>query len=215
MSIETLCPGCGRKLRVAAEHAGKQARCPLCNAIYTVSAAESATDIPSDPAAATQSWRMRSPEGQTYGPVERTELDRWVSEGRVTADCELHCEGTGRWQGAAEVYAALRPQAQTAAAATAESPEAQRRYRYMESHRGVLILALGILSWVSCPIFGIVAWVLGNRDLREMRAGRMDPSGMRLTQAGQILGMIHAIIVMAVIVLGAFVLLASFVMSQL
>jgi hypothetical protein len=38
-----------------------------------------------------------------------------------------------------------------------------------------------------------MAWVMGSSDLREMRSGRMDPSGMGLTQAGQILGMIYAI----------------------
>ena len=38
MPIEALCPGCGRKLRVADEHAGRQARCPMCQAIYTVPA---------------------------------------------------------------------------------------------------------------------------------------------------------------------------------
>ena len=215
MSFETICPGCGRKLRVAAEHAGKQARCPLCNAIYTVSEGELATVDESEQVAATQQWRMRAPEGQTYGPVAKEELDRWVSEGRVTADCQLHCDGTGQWQGADEVYSALRPQSQATTAAGPESSTTSRRYRHTEAHRGILILAWGILSWVSCPIFGIIAWVLGNRDLREMRAGRMDPSGMGLTQAGQILGMIHAIILMGAIIVGAFVLLVSVVMSLL
>ena len=55
--------------------------------------------------------------------------------------------------------------------------------------RGWIVLALGILGFGCFPL-GIVAWVLGNRDLREMRAGRMDPSGIGLTTAGQILGII-------------------------
>jgi hypothetical protein len=61
-------------------------------------------------------------------------------------------------------------------------------------HRGGMILAFGILSWVLCFIFGIVAWVMGNADLAEMRAGRMDPSGEGLTQAGRILGMVHILL---------------------
>ena len=65
--------------------------------------------------------------------------------------------------------------------------------RYLRPHRGGAILALGILSWVICCICGIVAWSMGNNDLREMEAGRMDPSGRGLTQAGRIVGMISVI----------------------
>jgi hypothetical protein len=72
----------------------------------------------------------------------------------------------------------------------------------MRPHRGGMILAFGILSWVLCFIFGIVAWVMGNNDLAEMRAGRMDPSGEGLTQAGRIVGMVHIILSLAFIVLG-------------
>ena len=57
-------------------------------------------------------------------------------------------------------------------------------------HRGVMILVFGILGIVCCLIFGIIAWVMGNGDLREMDAGRMDPSGRGLTQAGKILGIV-------------------------
>lgn len=57
-------------------------------------------------------------------------------------------------------------------------------------HRGVMILVFGILGLVCCVIFGIIAWVMGNGDLREMDAGRMDPSGRGLTQAGKICGII-------------------------
>ena len=35
MPIDTVC-NCGKRLRVADEHAGKKARCPQCGAIYVV-----------------------------------------------------------------------------------------------------------------------------------------------------------------------------------
>lgn len=57
-------------------------------------------------------------------------------------------------------------------------------------HRGVLILVLGILSIVCCFICGIIAWVLANGDLKEMAAGRMDPSGEGMTKAGKICGIV-------------------------
>jgi hypothetical protein len=80
----------------------------------------------------------------------------------------------------------------------------------MKAHRGVLILVLGILSFVGCSIFtAIPAWIMGNNDLKEMDAGAMDPSGRGLTNAGKILGMIACIlailgvvIVVALLILG-------------
>ncbi|MHC4693548.1 MAG: hypothetical protein ACYS67_12470 [Planctomycetota bacterium] len=75
-------------------------------------------------------------------------------------------------------------------------------------HRGTAILVLGIVGLViglfgsfCCGIFaiagcicGIIAWVMGNKDLKEMSAGRMDPSGRGITQAGKICGIISVIL---------------------
>jgi len=72
----------------------------------------------------------------------------------------------------------------------------------MRPHRGVLILVFGILSIVCCFIFGIIAWVMGNGDLREMSMGRMDPSGRGLTQAGKICGIIGIVLIILQIVAG-------------
>lgn len=68
-------------------------------------------------------------------------------------------------------------------------------------HRGVLILVLGILGIVCCFICGIIAWVMGNNDMREMDAGRMDPTGRGLTQAGKICGMVGVILSIVAIVM--------------
>jgi hypothetical protein len=72
----------------------------------------------------------------------------------------------------------------------------------LRPHRGVVILVLGILGIVCCTICGIIAWVMGNNDLREMDAGRMDPSGRGLTQAGKICGMISVIFAIVGFILG-------------
>jgi predicted Zn finger-like uncharacterized protein len=57
-------------------------------------------------------------------------------------------------------------------------------------HRGTLILVLGILSIVVCGFLGPVAWIMGSNDLRQMRAGRMDPDGKGITNGGRICGII-------------------------
>jgi hypothetical protein len=66
-----------------------------------------------------------------------------------------------------------------------------------------MILVFGILGLVLCFPFGIAAWVMGNTDLKAIRAGEMDPTGEGLTQGGRICGMIATIL--AVIGLVVFV----------
>ncbi len=82
----------------------------------------------------------------------------------------------------------------------------------MRPHRGVLILVFGILSIViSCFPLGIVAWVMGSSDLKDMDAGLMDSEGRGMTLAGKILGIVSvaltliglAIWVLMVLVFGA------------
>jgi predicted Zn finger-like uncharacterized protein len=61
----------------------------------------------------------------------------------------------------------------------------------LKPHRGQMIMLLGILSFfVAGPILGPIAWIMGNNDLKEMRAGRMDPEGEGNTKVGKICGMI-------------------------
>lgn len=178
---------------------GKQARCPLCNEIYSVPA----TETFQSPVVDVSQWRMRTPEGHTYGPVSREDLNAWVAEGRVSSDCMLASELNANWVNADSIFPELS-EVRTQSPATPSHPAE----RFVDGHRGGLILALGILSWaVGCPIFGICAWVMGSADLREMRAGRMDANGTGMTQAGQIIGMLHAMMTIIAIVLFVFLLL--------
>lgn len=221
MAIESRCSGCGKLLRVADEHAGKKARCPECGHIYVVpqpgAVAGELGDIPIDrdvPApASTPSWYMKTPEGQTYGPVDREQLDRWVREGRITHDCQLRNGSDATWCYADEVFPVLRPQQPSytpAASASSSSYGAPRidtspgyasggmygqsSSGYLRPHRGGTILVFAILGWFICPIFAVIAWSMGSDDLNRMRLGQMDRSGMGPTQAGQILGMIICIL---------------------
>jgi hypothetical protein len=86
-------------------------------------------------------------------------------------------------------------------------------------HRGGLVLTLGILSWTNFCCFttgqsssgvdalsvlafrfslficGVVAWLIGNCDLRAIREGKMDRAGRGLTKAGMALGSVATILV--------------------
>ena len=81
----------------------------------------------------------------------------------------------------------------------------------LKPHRGGIVLALGILGIVVCFICGIIAWVMGNNDIRQMNAGTMDPSGRGLTQAGKICGMIGVILTISVLVIYLLILLIGII----
>ena len=83
----------------------------------------------------------------------------------------------------------------------------------MQPHRGVMILVFSILSWFLCVIFGVVAWVLANSDLRAMEEGRMDPTGEGITKAGKIVAMINVILTIVGIVVGIIALLLMLVLG--
>ena len=75
----------------------------------------------------------------------------------------------------------------------------------MKPHRGTVILVLGILGLVLCMPLGIVAWIMGSSDLKDMDAGTMDPSGRGNTNAGKICGMIATILAIVGLVIGVLV----------
>jgi hypothetical protein len=80
----------------------------------------------------------------------------------------------------------------------------------LRPHRGGLILALGILSFVIAGILtGIPAWVMGSGDLKKMDAGIMDPQGRGLTQAGRILGMVCTIFTAVILAIVVIVIVAA------
>lgn len=83
---------------------------------------------------------------------------------------------------------------------------------YVKPHRGGQVLTFGILGFMCCFAFAIAAWVMGASDLREMRAGVMDPSGRGLTQAGMIIGIVGTVLgaIGALIQIGAMVANANF-----
>ncbi len=228
MAIEIICRGCAQKLQVAEEHAGKTARCPACGGLNPISegaAAAAATASPSDNVATPELWRMQTDRGEVFGPISRTELEAWVAQGRVAGTYRLSQEGSGHWRPAVELYPQLaagwgdatgNPWSGPAPAsganpfaapptggAAAANPYAATAFAspagYLQPHRGTLILVLGILSWAICAVCGLVAFILGLVDLRAMREGRMDPTGMALTRAGMYLGLAHMILTAGIV----------------
>jgi predicted Zn finger-like uncharacterized protein len=131
------CPHCRRRFRVPDKYAGKRVKCPKCEGTIAIravgelspeelAAGDKATreEVESHEPTAGR-WFLQTEDSQQYGPVSKTELDAWLSEGRIDASCQLLCEGWKQWKWADEVYAELAEAAaepQQAAPAGEENP---------------------------------------------------------------------------------------------
>jgi hypothetical protein len=227
MPIETLCQGCGKRLRVADEHAGKLAKCPQCQAVYTVpqspvAAAWGGGAASDSPLGVGDRWHLKTPDGLTFGPVARAELDRWLAEGRITPHSQILHEGEGHWAWAAQIYPHLQaaaapspfkpgamPTAMLAGGANpyADAPAAATSYSYgpyspyREQHRGGTVLTMAIVGLVVCQFLAIAAVIMALVDLGKMKRGVMDPAGKGQTIAGLVIGSISIGIMVIWIVL--------------
>ena len=163
MPIETICQGCSKKLRVGDEHAGKQARCPSCGAIYTVpnitpssfapAPAKEAADLLSgfskseSPAAAsafanppakeTDRWFLRIDDGREFGPIDRPTLDQWFRERRIGPNSQLRRENESAWRSASTLFPSLAMSGPTQqSAGSAANPFADNPYQSPAPARG-------------------------------------------------------------------------------
>lgn len=71
-------------------------------------------------------------------------------------------------------------------------------YGLAEHPQGTLVLVLGILGLVTCPLIGPFAWAMGNTALREIDAAG-GASNRGVVVAGRILGIISSVIMLAVV----------------
>ena len=143
---------------------------------------------------AIQYW-MKAADGKEYGPVDSTSLARWFSEGRVGTGYQIRAGENGVWQPAATFQAAANPAASTNPFASyAPGPGVGQVRQYAKPDQSGIVLAMGILSWIVCPICGIVAWVMGGQALKDMQSGAADPTNRGLVQVGYYLGMVHVIV---------------------
>ena len=70
MPIELTCPGCGKQLRLADEHAGKSGRCPACQATFQIPTASEQAASPFGGGAPTQPFGSSpapAPPGDLFG----------------------------------------------------------------------------------------------------------------------------------------------------
>jgi hypothetical protein len=59
-----------------------------------------------------------------------------------------------------------------------------------------VILTLGLVGLLCCPVVSPVAWALGYADMKAIDAGRMDPAGRSTTQVDMILGIVGSVMLL-------------------
>jgi hypothetical protein len=170
------CPSCQRKLQVPEEYFGKLVQCPECKQTFTA-----APSAPAAPPAASAAPAAAEP---TSVPAAEAEpLPPPVRERRRFADDEDD-----------------RPRRRPRRFEDDDDYDDRPPRRFVAPHRGGLILTFGILGLVvpcASVIFGPIAWIMGNTDLGQIRAGTMDPAGEGLTQAGRVLGIVSTVMTLA------------------
>lgn len=115
MPLPQTCPSCNSTFNVPDTLAGKAVKCPQCKGVVRIAAADGSAPKASGKS---ESWTVKTADGQEYGPVSRSELDQWVAEGRLTVECQVLKQGAAQWNWAADIYPALNtpsPVATTAA----------------------------------------------------------------------------------------------------
>jgi phage FluMu protein Com len=112
MAIAFQCSHCNHSLRVPDDVAGKRIKCPKCQQVLRIpGSSEDPTEDkqrpPEEQTGPEPLLQLKTPDGNVYGPVPRDEMDRWLHEGRITAQCEL-LDGQGtHWRWASELYPQL------------------------------------------------------------------------------------------------------------
>ena len=105
MPIEISCNSCSKRLRVPDNAAGKRVKCPGCQTVLSVPAGGGGSAVGSSVGGA--KYHLKTEDGQTFGPVPKNELDEWLKEGRITAECQILKDGGEQWQWASDLYPQL------------------------------------------------------------------------------------------------------------
>jgi predicted Zn finger-like uncharacterized protein len=213
MPVIIACPSCQGKLRVADALLGQRVRCPACNHTFDSPvepvppspAPLASQDLPlplslDDPSSPSRPAPSGG-KGGLVGAVEvKLSLDDDLS-GPPPAPAPSPPESTPP----SEPSRRPPPRWADERAPDWQVPDFRRRgpRRDAEPDRGAVVLALGIISLAGVVIYcaaplwailGLVAWIMGQSDLRKMKSGLMDDNGRSMTQAGWICGIIGVVL---------------------
>jgi hypothetical protein len=204
------CPSCSRQLRVPPDLLGKQVKCPSCGTTFAGTAdplPAAASPPPATPDNILPQLELPPDDTAAPPPPATAVFPPAAVPSRPApgpADEAVSCPYCGATirRGAVRCPSCGEDLAEEDERPWERSARAPVR-RDCEPHRGNLVLTLGIISlavlicWplavVGLPL-GIVAWVMGTRDLEKIKLGVMDPAGQGLVQGGRVCGIVGTIL---------------------
>src|SRR6516165_6571662 len=152
------CPECKKHLQVPDDLMGKKVQCPECKHTFTAKEPEeneerskTGTTASKPPAIKTPEWDKESSRSSSKsGSGKKRRRDDDDDENEDNDDDYDDDRSRRRKRRRSSSY----------------------RGNYLP-HRGGMILAFGLIGLLIFPVLGVVAWIMGNNDLAEIRAGRM------------------------------------------
>jgi len=145
---------------------------------------------------------VRTPNSMVYGPSDTTTVLDWINQGRLDDSCHIREEASEQWLGIAawrfqsrslqNVLVSSNPSSFNQFGTVPQS--AVQSAGYGKSGNGVLVLVLGIASWILCvTAFGawacsILAIVFGVGELKKIRSGESPSKEKSLVLVGISLG---------------------------
>ena len=207
MAIEFECSGCSSTLRVPDEHSGKHARCPKCSTVNTIPASSENSTASANSQSTDEPYKATAAEFDLFGSLENSSQSNESPPYPVgySDDYSQYAQPNqkpgsssspsyDRSSGSSDFYSTEGYS--TEGYTTSSYSSGYGPTSHLLPHRGGAILTLGLLS-LFCNILmfpGIMAWVMGSADLKQIRAGTMNPDGRGLATAGMILGAIGTVI---------------------
>lgn len=171
------CSGCQKKLQIPEQYIGQKVQCPECGHMF-IAVSTSVSSAPIPPAAASSAAPPRSSDRSRRDDDYDEPPPRRRNRFGDDLDDDDDDYNIGR---------------------------SARVGRYLQPHRGGLIMALGLISliggWLIClpVVVGPVAWTMAQMDLRAIRDGHMDPAGESMVRTGQVCGIISTVILVLAI----------------
>lgn len=79
---------------------------------------------PAPPPPQEDTWYFQAQDGEVYGPVERSELEEWRREGRISPECRLRSSASEDWIAPGDIFPEIVP---TEPEPEAEEPVAEEQ----------------------------------------------------------------------------------------
>ncbi len=205
---------------------------PLADPTPQPQAVEPAATLPSlDPSAASPSepstfaaipnvappqtmYFVRTPNSMIYGPSNAQTVHEWIAQGRLDDTCHIREAASEQWLGIPawrfQCRTQLNPITNPSHASSNQfgsvPVSSVQSVGYTKSGNGLMILILGLVSWILCPTFigalvcSLIAIVFAMTELKKIREGTSPQKEKALVLVGLFISVANLIAISVTII---------------